>query len=149
MTENKPYLLIGKMIHTNRMHRRAIESVVDDIGIHRSRHQVLMNLSKRAFSSQKEMAEHLGVTQAAVAVSLSKLERDGLIKRKTGEDGRFNEISITAKGIDIVERSRTHFLEIDSKVFEGCTDEELEAFSRCLDKMQENLKYIYDTEEQK
>ena len=81
MSESKCYRVIGKMISANRLHRKAIETAVDDIGIHRSRHQVLMNLAKRCFASQKEIAEHLGITQAAMTVSLTKLERDGLISR--------------------------------------------------------------------
>lgn len=147
MTESKSYLMIGKMISANRLHRKAIETIVDDIGIHRSRHQVLMNLAKRRFTSQKEMAEHLGITQAAMTVSLSKLERDGLIMRKSGTDSRFNEISITDKGRDIVERSKAHFSKMDNEAFKDFTEDELEAFSKCLDKIQSNLKRVLEKEE--
>ena len=49
MAENKFYSLIGMLLATNRLHKKAIETVVDDIGIHRGRHRLLMNLSKRSF----------------------------------------------------------------------------------------------------
>ncbi|MBE6645961.1 MAG: MarR family transcriptional regulator [Ruminococcaceae bacterium] len=147
MIEDRNYVLIHKIITANRMHKKAIETVVDDIGIHRSRHQILMNLAKNdKFKSQKEIAEHLGITQAAMTGALSKLERDGLISRTVGADNRYNEISITEKGREIIERSRAHFIEVDKKTFSGFSDEELEVFSKCIDKMQNNLKAILEEE---
>lgn len=140
MKQEKNYELVRKMITTNKMHKQAIETVVDDIGIHRGRHLILMNLAKaERFSSQKEMAERLQITQAAMTVSLSKLERDGLISRKTGADSRYNEIEITEKGKEIVERSKSHFATVDSKVFLGIDEDELVVFEKCLDKMYANL----------
>ena len=149
MPESKCYRVIGKMISANRLHRKAIETAVDDIGIHRSRHQVLMNLAKRCFASQKEIAEHLGITQAAMTVSLTKLERDGLISRKSGTDGRFNEISITEKGRDIVERSKAHFSEIDNEAFRDFTANDIEQLEKYLDKIQSNLKSVLTKEEKR
>lgn len=145
MTQENIHKLIFKMISTNKMHKMAIETVVDDIGIGRGRHQILMHLARaERFSSQKELAEHLGITQAAVTMALSKLERDGLIKRESGADNRFNEIIITDRGRDIIEHSRNHFTEVDSDTFANFTEEELMLFSKCLDKMQENLKEVIE-----
>ena len=140
MKHDKNYERIHKMILANKMHRQAIETAVDDIGIHRGRHMVLMNLAKaEKIGSQKEIAERLGITQAAMTVSLSKLERDGLIERKTGSDNRYNEIEITEKGKDIVCRSKSHFSEVDRATFFGIEEDELMVFERCLDKIYSNL----------
>ena len=140
--------VIRKMISVNRMHKRAIETAVDDIGIHRSKHQVLMKLANReTIRSQKEIADDLGITQAAMTVSLSKLEKDGLITRTAGKDNRYNEISITDHGKDIVEKSRRYFTEIDKETFNGMTDEEINCFSMCLEKIQCNLKKLISKEE--
>ena len=142
MTENKFHALIRQMITTNRMHKKAIETVVDDIGIHRGRHHLLMNIAKRKFNSQKEIADHLGITPAAVTGMLAKLESDGLIVRTVGRDGRFNEISITEKGKSIVENSRAYFDKVDERVFLGLSESELATFSDCLVVMQSNLEKI-------
>lgn len=140
MKHDKNYELVRKMITTNKMHKQAIETVIDDIGIHRGRHLILMNLAKdEKISSQKEMAERLQITQAAVTVSLSKLERDGLILRKVGADNRYNEIEITEKGKAVVEMSKKHFATVDAETFQGISEEELEIFEKCLDKMHLNL----------
>ena len=148
MKDNEIINVIRQMISVNRMHKRAIETVVDDIGIHRSKHQVLMKLAKReTVRSQKEIAEELGITQAAMTVSLSKLERDGLIARTTGKDNRYNEISITKKGREIVEKSREYFTVIDRKTLAGLTQEELSCLSVCFEKIQNNLKELTKKEE--
>ncbi|MBQ3017268.1 MAG: MarR family transcriptional regulator [Clostridia bacterium] len=148
MKDNEIINVIRQMISVNRMHKRAIETVVDDIGIHRSKHQVLMKLAKReTVRSQKEIAEELGITQAAMTVSLSKLERDGLIARTTGKDNRYNEISITEKGREIVEKSREYFTVIDRKTLAGLTQEELSCLSVCFEKIQNNLKELTKKEE--
>ncbi len=141
MADTKNYIIIDKMITTNQMHKKAIETAVDDIGMNRSRHRLLMNLARQGkFRSQKEIADHLEITQAAVTVSLSKLERDGLIERSCGEDNRFNEISITEKGREIVEKSRAHFAAIDEVCFDGFSDSELDCFGKMLDRIRQNLK---------
>ena len=91
-------------------------------------------------SSQKEIAERFGITPAAVARSLKSLEIEGFIERTTLEgDSRFNRIKITDKGRKIIENSYKIFEEIDSSIFEGFTEQELELFNSFLDKMQTKL----------
>jgi DNA-binding MarR family transcriptional regulator len=106
-----------------------------------------MKLSRSdVVKSQKEIAQSLEITQAAMTVSLSKLEKDGLIIRSVGKDSRYNEISVTELGREIVERSRSHFSNVDSKTFEGISEDELKVFEHCLDIMSENLKKITEKE---
>lgn len=149
MAENRNYALIGRMIAFNRTHRRAIETVVDNIGMTGSRHRLLMNLAKQdKFSSQKEIAEHMGISQAAVTTSLSRLERDGLIGRTAGSDGRFNEIFITDKGRKIVEKTRDHFFAIDNICFSGFSDAELDSLQSMLDRMLGNITGFVEEKQQ-
>ena len=145
MNDKRNYDLIHAMISTNRMHKKAIETVIDGTGIHRSRHLLLMNLAKREkFTSQKEIADGIGITQAAMTVSLATLERDGLVKKTAGCDNRYNEISITEKGREIVEHSREHFARVDAAVFDGFSDGELEVLSGYLERMKANLQNLLD-----
>ena len=147
MQDNRYLNIIRKMIIANKTHKKAIETVAVDIGIHRSRHQALMRLARHdTVKSQKEIAEELEITQAAMTVTLSKLERDGLIKRNAGKDSRFNEITVTEKGKEIVEKSKAHFSSVDAAAFEGLTDDELQTFEICLDKIQKNLTELLSKE---
>ena len=143
MESQRLHEVIFKLIETSKLHKMAIETAVDEIGLHRSRHHLLMCIARaESFPSQKEIAKRLGVTPAAVAMSLSSLERDGLIARTDGADGRSNEIAVTEKGRALIDRSREHFTEVDKATFADFEEGELDTLERCLDKMIINLKNI-------
>ena len=90
--------------------------------------------------SQKELADRLDITPAAVTGALKKIEQDGYIKRSLGHDTRFNEIKITEKGRALVELTKVTFSKADASMFDGFTDEELDTYISCLEKLQENIK---------
>lgn len=148
MPESRYTRLVKKTIVANKLHKQAIETLVDSTGISRNRHHILMIIARRGkLTSQKEMAEHLGITQAAVTLALSKLEKDGLILRTSGADSRYNEITITDKGKIIVNRSREHFIKVDERVFSGFSDEELVQYEALITRIQDNLKLMLENGE--
>ena len=153
--ENAEQRGVHSFIMANIMHRREIDrwalGIDEDpcskgAGIHRSQHRMLMYLSKcKTTPSQKDLAKHFGISPAAVAVSLKKLESDGYIKReKCSErsDSRYNEIKITELGRKVVSESCKYFRHVDSQAFKGFSDEELDVFADLLERVQENLKNI-------
>lgn len=144
MSENNTFAAVNMLISTNRMHKRLIDSsVCDNIGLHRTQHIILMHLSRRErLPSQKELAEHLNITPAAVTGALKKLETGGYIERSAGDDNRFNEISITELGKRVVEETKTMFAKIDTLMFCGFSDEELKILIGYFERMQDNLNEI-------
>ena len=143
MFNSRHYEIIHKMITVSKMHKKAIDTVVDNIGVQRSKHRILMMLSQNDHTaSQKQIAEKLDVSSAAVTVSLTALERDGLITRNSGSDSRYKEISVTEKGKAIVEVTNNHFINVDKMTFEGLSEQDLYALEKCFDKMLDNLKKV-------
>ena len=141
MAENKLERAVDMMIRTDHMHRTLIESRVRDIGIHRTQHRILMRLARCGrLPSQRELAESLDITPAAVTGALKKIESDGYIERSLGRDNRFNEITITEKGRELVKLSREIFSSTDKSLFDGFTEEELDIYISCLLKLQDNIK---------
>ncbi len=141
MPDSKIFRAINMMVKTNHLHKALIDSRVGSLGIHRTHHMILMHLTKRdKFPSQKQLAEHLNITPAAVTGALKKLESDGYVEITLGQDNRYNELSITEKGRELVELTRRTFSEIDADVFEGFGDEELDSYISCLEKLQANMK---------
>lgn len=131
---------VRMMMHTDRMHRHAIEERVGEIGLHRTAHMMLMHLAKtESKPSQRELADHFSITPAAVTGILKHLERDGYITRSIGRDTRFHEIAITDKGREVVKKSRELFYEVDREMFSGFSEAEVEAYILVLEKIQENL----------
>ncbi len=141
MSNEKLSRAVDMMIRTDHMHKAMIESRVREIGIHRTQHRILMRLARcGTLPSQKELAEHLDITAAAVTGALKKIERDGYIERKLGQDNRYNELQITDKGRELVKLTRELFSEADNSMFDGFSDEELTTYIYCLEKLQANMK---------
>lgn len=138
---------VHSFISTHRMHRRTVDKAVMSAGIelHRSQHMLLVHLHRRGESfSQKELAEHLGISPAALAVKIKKLESDGLIIRKRDqEDCRVNAVGITKKGEELLDKTHKLFVGIDKRMISGIPEDELDVFMKCLEKMQKNLQDIY------
>jgi DNA-binding MarR family transcriptional regulator len=148
MSENKLSIAIDMMIKTDHMHRALIDSRVRSLGIHRTQHRILMHLARCGkLPSQKDLAKHLDVTPAAVTCALRKIEKDGYVERNLGHDNRYNEIQITDKGRELVEKTRLLFSEADSSMFVGFTDSELETYISCLEKLQANIRNEYERKE--
>jgi len=141
MSENNTFNAVNMLISTNRMHKRLIDSsVCANIGLHRTQHIILMHLSrKERLPSQKELAEHLNITPAAVTGALKKLEIGGYIERSAGDDNRFNEIFITELGKHVVEETKAMFSKIDAGMFSGFSSEELSILIGYLERMQKNM----------
>lgn len=131
---------IDLLIHDMRLHHRIVEKRIDGLGVHHSQHRMLMKLSRMGKSaSQKDIARALDVSPACVARMLKPLNCAGLIEKSDGADGRCNEISITPAGTRLVEDSLEIFRSIDGQMFQGVSDQELEALAGMLKRMQENL----------
>ena len=141
MQENSIVKAVNMMILTNRMHKKLIDSsVCAKIGLHRTQHITLMHLARREkLPSQKELAEHLNITPAAVTATLKKLEQGGYIERTAGCDNRYNEITITTLGKSVVEETKMMFTNIDTALFDNFTNEEISHFVSCFEKIQCNI----------
>ena len=100
--------------------------------------------------SQRELAERLKISPAAVANTLKKLETDGYVERSKARDGcdcRANEITLTDKGSLAVTDSEKYFRYVDSAALKDFSAEELDELCRLLEKMQNNLHSIEDIPE--
>jgi DNA-binding MarR family transcriptional regulator len=90
--------------------------------------------------SQKELADKLDITPAAVTVALRKIEQNGYIERTLGHDTRYNELKITPKGRAVADRTRELFTAADTAMFDGFSEQELESYIACLEKMKNNIE---------
>lgn len=131
-------------VANNRRHRRVFNQYVEELGISNSQHRLLMHLYRTDCTpSQTELARTFEVSTAAIAVALKKLEKNGCIHRCAAiEDSRYNEISLTEKGLDLVQKTQHMFTSSDVAMFNNFSPAELENFIVCLEKMKEALKAL-------
>lgn len=138
-----PREVTHRMIMTSQMHRRMLEKNMEGTGIHRAQHRLLMTLSDSHFLSQVELARHLGVSAATIAVSLKSMEKEGLICRKAkSEDNRANFVELTERGKQIAEQSKAYFDALDEQMYQGFTGEERKRLSEFLDRIYNNMEQM-------
>ena len=135
---------VGLIMKANRLHRNAIEKRLRALGMHRSQHMILMLVSHCTDNiSQKELAERLQITPAAVAMMLKKLENGKYISRQTDKtDNRINRIVILPKGMEVVQLSEKSFVEVDNAMLAGISEAELAAFVQTMEKINNNLAVL-------
>lgn len=135
---------VHRYICVSHLHHSAVEGRISRMGFHHSQHRTLMHLARyEHIPSQKELADAMGISPAAVTAILKRLERDGYIARTvTDADNRRNEIRITESGRRAVEDSRAVFDSVDDAMFADFTDDELSLFTALLDRLQDNLSTV-------
>ena len=140
---DSPYMTaVRKLIRVMRRHHAYVERQIGDLGIRHSQHRMLIQLAKPQASppSQKDLAEAMGISPAAVTASLKRLEKEGYVSRSmTDEDNRRNEIRITKLGLERVNKSRAVFETTDKALFAGFTPEEVALFTSFLERLDGNL----------
>lgn len=151
---NKLYAnVFCELMRTERMHKTVIDDRLTALGLHRGQHGILREIGTAEevpggkALSQKDVAERFGVSAAAVAMTMKKMEAEGLVTRKIAPmDNRFNELHLTEAGKTALSKSIDVFSGIDRDTFKGIDDADLEVVIRCLQKMQENLRSMPELE---
>ena len=90
--------------------------------------------------AQRELADLLHISPAAVANSLKCLERDGYVRREPWpKDARRNRVILTEQGADAVEGCRKVFRRVAARMMDGFTPEELEQLAQFQRRILDNL----------
>lgn len=143
--DSPPSKAVRLFIRVMRRHHACVERRIGDLGIHHSQHRMLMQLMKTHESSpsQKELAEAMGISPAAVTTSLKKLEKEGFVSRSmTDEDNRRNEIRITETGLAKINETHAAFEATDMAMFEGFTPQEMATFISFMERLDRNLDAV-------
>ena len=128
-------------------HRSAVQAELNAAGLEKVGHPMLVSILQSAdedpdgqFQAQRELADLLHVSPAAVANSLKCLERDGYVRREPWpKDARRNRVILTEKGAVAVEGGRAVFLRVSTRMMAGFSPEELNQLARFQRRMLDNL----------
>ena len=139
-----------KMRRTGLLHSQLCQARMRPLGLQPAEHMLLMRISREEGNpSQKELAEKMELSTAAVAVSLKKLEMGGYVARcADSDDSRINRVTVTQKGLMTVKRSRALFDDLDAEMFVGVTKEEIELCISTMEKLMTNIKNALGVEQE-
>ncbi len=127
-----------------RRHQACVERSLGDRDMHHGQHRLLLQLVRSPLPlSQKELADQMCVSPAAVTTLLKKLEKEGYVSRAvTDSDNRRNDIRLTDSGRAKIEECRDLFESINRTMFEGLSEEDLLIFSRLVQHMDRQLDML-------
>ena len=90
--------------------------------------------------TQLDLVRSTHLKPPTVSVTLQKMERDGLVTRKSNEnDMRQTLVYLTDKGKAIDKRIQVMHEEADTAALQGLDDNEIDALSKLLNKVIDNL----------
>jgi DNA-binding MarR family transcriptional regulator len=127
-----------------KMHKRCLKKEMDRRGLGKvGQPMILFMLRDREVAAkcdQKGFSEALGVSPATVAVSIKRMERAGLISKGTDpNDQRRNHLSITDKGLHLIDDCIRAFQHVDAGTFKGFSEEERKHMECYYRRMIDNL----------
>ena len=129
--------LPGILVHAiHRLHRNAVQTKLSAMGLEGVGSPMILMLLKRRGAEgggayQRELADALRISPAAIAMSLQSLERAGYQRRK--------RVVITPRGAAAVETCRDALAAADAQMLAGFTAQERETLTALHLRMLDNL----------
>lgn len=97
---------------------------------------------------QRDLEKVLNLKRATVSGVLQTMEKNGLIKREiASDDTRVKKVILNNKTKMIFDKNKRRFYEIESIIVKDIAKDDLEIFSKVIDKMIENMKKKLDGRE--
>lgn len=89
---------------------------------------------------QKDIEQYFSIGRSTVTNIIQLMEKKGYIARESVEhDARLKKVVLTEKGIDNCEMIENLVSNLDTRLVEGITDEELYVFYSVIEKLKRNL----------
>ncbi|WP_137679656.1 MarR family winged helix-turn-helix transcriptional regulator [Aurantiacibacter suaedae] len=122
--------------HMARLFARALSKQINPAGMTTGAFPALLELWEGDGLTQKELRERLDIEQATVANTLTRMERDGLIRREQDEhDGRVQRIRLTPLAQAKREQAIAAAGAVNAAALSGLSSEEEAAFLATMRKV--------------
>lgn len=126
-----------------RLYASALQGALQPLGLSRAQYLALSELWLEDGLTQRLLAERVGVEQATMANTLVRMERDGLIERKSNpDDGRSQQIWLTQAAHRVRDPATDAAARANELVAEGLPVAERELFFSMLARVIANLRTI-------
>ncbi len=138
---NKKFVeVVARLEMLSLLRRIEAHKILSKVGLYPGQLPLLEYIMCNDGCTQKEIADKLRVSPASIATSTKRLQKSGLIEKKTDEDNlRRNMLSITENGAELAKKCRDSFDVLDKKLFGNFSDEELSSVKSLLDTLILNI----------
>ncbi len=122
--------------HMARLFERGLAGRIRPLGLTTGTFPALLELWENDGLTQKQLVERLDIEQATMANTLSRMERDGLIKRERDpEDGRVQRIKLTERARALHDPAIEAATAENEDALSGLSAEESAQFLRLMQKI--------------
>jgi MarR family transcriptional regulator, transcriptional regulator for hemolysin len=118
-----------------------------NVGVTLSQWRVVASLVQQPGLTQKEIADKVGVEGATLVPIIDKMEKEGLLKRKTdSKDRRVNRIYLTPKADSLWNSMIECAIHIRKVSTKDISEDELETTLETLHKISKNLSTYFEVD---
>ncbi len=136
--ENELYFLISQT--HQKLYRLIDQEALVRLGVSSAQITALLHLQKRNGCLQADLGEALDLGKAATSGMVSRLEKNGLVKRTPSPvDGRGQRVLITAAGLQVTMKARPLFQEAKQLLEHGFSKEDIKVVRRYLKTVRDGL----------
>ena len=140
----KPGLLINEI---SKLFHDKMRKSSEDLGFQTGYRQILRFLAHEDGVTQIDIARDCHFAAPTISVTLKKMEKEGLIRRRTDKnDTRCSRVFITEKGRELERKHFEKIMECESVLARGLSEEEEETLCRLLAKLRENMILAIENE---
>lgn len=141
MEENPSVRIAWKIRDIKNKHANNIHGILANYGLHPGQPRILHVVNEMNGATQNEIAEELQVSPAALAMSIKRMQKAGLLEKQGDErDLRVNKIHLTPKGKQILEESQANIIAADERQLSGFSAEEVAVLESYLCRIETNLQ---------
>lgn len=118
--------------------RQSDQILQEQLGIGMSQFKILMILQRRPHIRQRQLADHLGQTEASISRQVKILHEKGMLTTQVNPASKRERLTVpTAKGIKITEVAREVMLQYYKPMFDLLSEKEQKQLIELLHKMHE------------
>ncbi len=128
------------IIQVARKHRQRVEEALNELGLHTGQEFLLLQLWQEEGLTPTQLANIACVEPPTISKMLQRLERVGLIERKSdAEDARVSRVYLTEQGRSLEKPVLRALKEVNTHTVKGLTDVEQALLRRLLNQVADNL----------
>ncbi len=130
-----------KLTIAARTNNASFESALSMLNLPRQMWCVLVAVGEQNITAPSGIADYIGIIRAAASRTLKQMERDGLLKRATGNtDKRTTTVTLTPKGRDLLSHSMPLALQTRSSIDAALSRDEQTQLTFLLKKLTASLQ---------
>ncbi|MDX2075203.1 MAG: MarR family transcriptional regulator [bacterium] len=125
----------------SQMYRNAMDTFMDEVGMHRGQASVLCQVVKQDGITQTEIAEALSVQGATITNMLKRMEESNLIvRRRDAQDNRLVRVYATATGVEQEISITKQLKSLEDSILNGISTADREVLRRVVWQMIGNIE---------